>query len=291
MDLGTFAEEVLDAVAGICGDAVVETHQQAAHVLDALCRRPGTDQRELAAVFGLTLEQLARTREVDRARSDGTVSTMLEKDPVWASFCSSDAVFTWNVLMQRINQAAHWREEFRELAMADEDGEGSGGEENLLEDSSIAGSDVGSDAAIGGLAAEASARTRERARALISKHLDPAPEGLRRHLARRLDDEIFEKCPVEKDYRPCARSIVANLRRNSMLAAGYATGRVPPEWLVLAQSEALAPRLRQMQRRVLRVEAFKEAQQDVDTAECKQKMWEVAKGTHLAPPAQFEEMP
>mmetsp|Transcript_19409 Transcript_19409/g.51859 ORF Transcript_19409/g.51859 Transcript_19409/m.51859 type:complete len:295 (+) Transcript_19409:127-1011(+) len=291
MDLGIFAEEVLEAVAGICGDTIVETHEQARHVLDALCQRPGTNTRELAAVFGLTHEQLARTREVSRLKSEGATAerTRWEADPVWANLCASDAVYTWNVLIERINQAAHWREEFRELANAegDEDGGLSGGEE--AENASIAGSDTMSVRAQDGVVAEVSAKTRAKARDLLAKHLDIAPEGLRGHLTRRLDDEIFEKCPADKDYRHCARSITANLRRNPMLAAGYATGRVPPQWLILADEEALAPRMRQLQRRVLRVESLKEAREDEDTAGLRRKMWQVAKATDLAPPPPNED--
>jgi len=291
MDLGNFAEEVLEAVAGICGDAVVETHEQANHVLDALCRRPGTNSRELAAVFGVSHEQLARTREVSRLRSEGDDAEEIrwEEDPVWANLCASDAVYTWNVLIERINHAAHWREEFRELANGedDEDGALSGGED---ENVSVAGSDILAVAgAQEGAVAEVSAKTRAKARELLARHLEPAPEGLRRHLTRRLDDEIFEKCLVDKDYRHCARSITANLRRNPTLAAGYATGRVPPQWLVLADDEALAPRMRQLQRRVLRVEVMKEAREDDETAELRRKMWQIAKATNLAPPPPNED--
>jgi len=193
MDLGNFAEEVLEAVAGICGDAVVETHEQANHVLDALCRRPGTNSRELAAVFGVSHEQLARTREVSRLRSEGDDAEEIrwEEDPVWANLCASDAVYTWNVLIERINHAAHWREEFRELANGedDEDGALSGGED---ENVSVAGSDILAVAgAQEGAVAEVSAKTRAKARELLARHLEPAPEGLRRHLTRRLDDEIL----------------------------------------------------------------------------------------------------
>lgn len=292
MDLGNFAEEVLEAVAGICGDAVVESQEQASHVLDALCRRPGANSRELAAVFGLSHEQLARTREVTRLRSEGGGAEKVrwEEDPVWANICASDAVYTWNVLIERINQAAHWREEFRELANADdEDGGSSGGEDELAEDASVAGSDAVAARAPDGVVAEVSSKARAKARVMLAKHLDPAPEGLRCHLTRRLDDEIFEKCPADKDYRHCARSITANLRRNPMLAAGYATGRVPPQWLVLADEEALAPRMRQLQRRCLRVEGLKQAREDDDSAALRRKMWEVAKGTDLAPPAPNED--
>lgn len=49
----------------------IQPRAQAAHVLDALCRRPGTDQRELAAVFGVSHEQLARSREAARAQEEG----------------------------------------------------------------------------------------------------------------------------------------------------------------------------------------------------------------------------
>mmetsp|Transcript_112727 Transcript_112727/g.273731 ORF Transcript_112727/g.273731 Transcript_112727/m.273731 type:complete len:263 (-) Transcript_112727:43-831(-) len=256
MDLGAFAEEVLDAVAGICGDVVVETHTQAAHVLDALVRRPGTDRRELAAVFGVSFEQL------ERCRSGGHEES---KDAVYDNICRLDAVYTWNALIERINQAAHWREEFRE--MWNDDDEAASDEEELPADEASPSSPSPAE---GGRAATelacedpalgrpAAAEARERARALFAKHLD-APEPLRRRLVQRLDEEILERCPEDRDYRHCARGVGANLRRNTMLAAGYTAGRVPPQWIVACDVEALAPRMRQLQRRVMRRECLKEA--------------------------------
>merc|ERR1711924_554150 len=43
------------------------------------------------------------------------------KDKVFAETMRLDAVYTWNVVIQRINQAAHWREEFREMQNADDE--------------------------------------------------------------------------------------------------------------------------------------------------------------------------
>lgn len=304
MDLGAFAEEVLDAVANVCGDQVVENHTQAAHVLDALMRRPGAVRRELAAVFGLSLEQLERGRA-----PDGLEET---NDPVYSDLCYSDAVYTWNVLMERINQAAHWREEFRDLRDVDarsdseasdvEDGSGSAispiesgmpvdsaglgaesqGERNVPDMSIMEDVEVGS-VKVCSQFVRAGDNTRARAREVLAKRLD-APELLKRRLARRLEEEIFEAFPEDKDYRHCTRSVTANLRRNTMLAAGYAAGRVPPQWMVRADVEALAPRLAQLQRRVFRNECLREVQLDDESAEVKRRAWAAARGEDLAPP-------
>lgn len=307
MDLGAFAEEVLDAVAGICGDTVVESHEQASHVLEALCRRPGANQRELAAVFGLTLEQFARSREHKERCEAGREQELREKDPVWANLCLSDAIYTWNALIERINHAAHWREEFREMVLTVENGEEASDEESepcspATEAASgvatairsvLGGSDeapagdvkmttLGSQTAPAMLASE---ETRAKARQMVARHLEPAPDTMRLRLAQRLDDELFEFCPDDKEYRHAARSLVANLRRNQMLAAGYATGRVPPQWLVLAEYEALAPRLLQLTRRLVRVECAKQAKHDDESARLRQKMSDAGKGTYAAPPA------
>jgi len=283
MDLGNFAEEVHDTVVGICGDAVVETHTQAEHVLDALLRRPGMNHRELAAVFGITLEQL------ERCRAGGCEES---QNDVYDNLCRLDAVYTWNVLIQRINHAAHWREEFRE--MWNEDDSSSEEEDEMAGEAAGVGPQDGLPGKLdkqgqqGSTEQLVSAGTREKARALLAKHLD-APERLRRRLIRRLDDEVTERCPEEKDYRHCARSITANFRRNTMLAAGYAAGRVPPQWIVLCDAEALAPRMRQLQRRVLRNECLKEVREDEATAELKRRAWVAARATDLAPPPPHED--
>lgn len=304
MDLGAFAEEVLDAVANICGDRVVESHTQAAHVLDALMRRPGAVRRELAAVFGLSLEQL------ERGRAPGGLEET--NDPVYADLCYSDAVYTWNVLMERINQAAHWREEFRDLrdVEAPSDSEASDVEDTSSSAINPTEACVSADSAgFGaeskgeGIAPDASSMedvevgsvegsskfvragdsTRARAREVLAKRLD-APELLKRRLARRLEEEIFEAFPEDKDYRHCTRSVTANLRRNTMLAAGYTAGRVPPQWMVRADVEALAPRLAQLRRRVFRNESLRESQMDDESAEVKRRAWAAARGEGLAPP-------
>lgn len=282
MDLACFAEEVLEAVAGICGDTVVESHDQAKHVIDSFLRRPGTDRRELAAVFGLTLDQLENSRgpELDGPQRP-------EQNEVYAGICQSDAVYTWNIIIQRINQAAHWREEFRDM-QNDADGDGFDG------DTDGGDCDLGADHAEAPLAAtvdvSAAAATRDRARALLAKQLD-APEKLRRCLVDRLESEIFEHRPEvngDVEYRRCVRGIAANLRRNTMLAAGYAAGRVPPQWIVLASTEALAPRIVQLTRRVDRKEFLKQAKYDDETNEEKNRMWNMARGTDLAPPPPVE---
>lgn len=292
MDLGAFAEEVIDAVAGICGDAIVETHAQAAHVLEALCRRPGANQREVAAVFGLSLEQFARSRDVTRMRDSGEEAKIQREDPVWHDICVSDAIYTWNVLIERINQAAHWREEFRGMVMSVENGDDSSSDEEGgdcdPEARETQNQEVVS-AAPESQMALASAQTRQKARELFARHLEPAPELMRRRLSQRLDDEIFERNPDDKEYRHQARGLVANLRRNQMLAAGYATGRVPPQWLVTAEHEALAARGKQFQRRVERITCAKEAKHDDESAALRRKMWGMAKGTDLAPPPPLED--
>merc|ERR1719387_119116 len=118
----------------------------------------------------------------------------------------------------------------------------------------------------------ASADTREKARALLAKHID-APEALKRRLVRRLDEEIVECAPEGNEYRQCARGLAANFRRNTMLAAGYAGGRVPPQWLTLAHYEALAPRLQQLRRRCFRAESLKEARHTEESADLHEKAW------------------
>mmetsp|Transcript_68978 Transcript_68978/g.194528 ORF Transcript_68978/g.194528 Transcript_68978/m.194528 type:complete len:293 (-) Transcript_68978:49-927(-) len=275
MDLGAFAEEVLDTVGGICGDAIVETHEQASHVLDALLRRPGSNRHELAAVFGVTFEQLERC--CNRGREDTS-------NEVYANLCELDAVYTWNVLMSRINHAAHWREEFRDLQNLDEDG--TDAEEEEAEDVGLDMKSPDNDSQNGVAAVSAaqkdgkriaSAETRAKARKLLAKHLD-APEVLKERLAQKLDDEIMEHCPENKDYTYCARSIAANFRRNTMLAAGYTSGRVPPQWIVLSSDEALATRMGQLQRRCLRVESLKDSQMDDETAEQRRQAWHAARG-------------
>eukprot|EP00933_Yihiella_yeosuensis_P022945 TRINITY_DN17954_c1_g1_i1.p1 TRINITY_DN17954_c1_g1~~TRINITY_DN17954_c1_g1_i1.p1 ORF type:complete len:317 (+),score=79.01 TRINITY_DN17954_c1_g1_i1:34-951(+) len=301
MDLGAFTEEVSDAVAGICGDSVVVSHTQASHVLDALCRKPGANSREIAAVFGVTLEQF------QRCRSGGSERT---KDPIYADLCRTDAIYTWNVLIQRINYAAHWREEYREMCNSGEnesDSEDdaiedlpSNTEETAVEaaektrDSPDAQMPGGDDGAV--VVAEekplviASKATREKVLELFSKELDGAPsEAVRRRLTRRLEEEAFEQWPDEKEFRHRCRSIVANLRRNTMLAGGFAAGRIPPQWILLADHEALAPRMQQLQRRVMRYECKQETQHTPESAAVHRKMWKAARGEDLQPPAQAED--
>eukprot|EP00930_Biecheleria_cincta_P011186 TRINITY_DN11377_c0_g1_i1.p1 TRINITY_DN11377_c0_g1~~TRINITY_DN11377_c0_g1_i1.p1 ORF type:complete len:319 (-),score=69.08 TRINITY_DN11377_c0_g1_i1:89-985(-) len=294
MDLGVFADEVLDTVAGICGDSVVETHEQAGHVLDSLARRPGANAREMAAVFGVSLEQFERCRSRDWEKNDD------KKAAVWTNICRSDAIFTWNVLIQRINAAAHWKEEFRDMQnegdhSSDEEDEeqavvAQDGQLEVAIPQAVVAQDGQLDVAIpdaNALAMEvAGEASRAKCRELLERQLDCASAALGRRLARRLEAEIFEHCPGKKDFTHAARCVVANLRRNTMLAGGYAIGRVPPEWIILADHEALAPRMRQLQRRVFRAECKKEVRMAEDEEKIRSRMWRTAKGTDLAPPAQ-----
>jgi len=276
MDLGAFAEDLLHAVAGICGDAIVETQAQAAAVLDALLRRRGTDHREVAAIFGVSFEQL------ERCKNGGDENS---KNEVFENLCRLDTVFTWNLIIQRINQAAHWREEYRDIANNGD----SSDEENDNNDAAIsnipATPSPERDESMGEAQGErlASNQTREKARALLAKQMD-APEALKRRLIQRLDDDIFEEHPGDRDYRHCARAVASNMRRNTMLSAGFSSGRVPPQWIVLCDAEALAPRMRQLERRLLRKESLRDALQDDETAEARRKAWLAARGTDLAPP-------
>jgi len=275
MDVGAFAEEVLHAVAGICGDAIVESHSQAAAVLDALLRRPGRDHHEVAAVLGVSFEQLERCKHGGDENSN---------NEVYENFCRLDTVYTWNMIIQRINQAAHWREEFRDIANNGD----SSDEENDDNDTFISDTPATSpeqEESMGTAQGKnvASNQTREKARALLAKQID-APEALKRRLIQRLDDDIFEEHPGDRDYRHCARAVASNLRRNTMLAAGFSSGRVPPQWIVLCGAEALAPRLQQLGRRLLRKENLRDALQDDETAECRRKAWIAGKCTDLAPP-------
>lgn len=275
MDLGGFAEQVLDTVAGICGDTVVESHDQAAHVLDSLLRRPGAERRELAAVFGVSLIEL------DSARSKTGDEEATTEDPVYTELRKAGCVHVWNTIIERINQAAHWREEFRDLQFAG----GEGDEDDEPDDASSVG-EAGSTAEAAGVVAGSEARSK--ARAMIAKRLD-APEGLRRRLVERLEDEIFENTPGDKEYRHSARALAANLRRNTMLAAGYAAGRVPPQWMTLADDEALAPRMAQLQRRLFRKECLWETRMDDESAQRLSRAWKHARGENLQEPAPNED--
>merc|ERR1712217_635580 len=100
--------------------------------------------------------------------------------------------------------------------------------------------------------------------------------------------EILERHPSEKDYRHAARSIAASLRRNTMLAAGYTAGRVPPQWIVNANGEALAPRTQKMGNRLNRQESLKDCLCDPDTAKIRTRQRMAGKGINLQPPAPNE---
>mmetsp|Transcript_93237 Transcript_93237/g.179132 ORF Transcript_93237/g.179132 Transcript_93237/m.179132 type:complete len:288 (+) Transcript_93237:67-930(+) len=280
MDLGGFAENVLDAVAGICGDTVVETQSQASAVLDAVLRRPGAERREVAAALGVSLAQL------ERCRTEGVEDT---KNEVYASMCQSDAIHTGNILIERINQAAHWREEFRDMQnLGDED------DESCCDSGNLEDSDVTDTEAIATTAASDCQMTvhgvgiptavREKASALLGKNID-ADSALKRRLVQRLEDEVFEQFPDEKDYRHCTRTVAASFRRNTMLAAGYASGRIPPQWIVHAGVGALSTRMTQLQRRCFQAEVLKEAQIESEVGEMRRKAQEAGKGTNLQPPA------
>eukprot|EP00929_Paragymnodinium_shiwhaense_P003819 TRINITY_DN104498_c0_g1_i1.p1 TRINITY_DN104498_c0_g1~~TRINITY_DN104498_c0_g1_i1.p1 ORF type:complete len:285 (-),score=64.44 TRINITY_DN104498_c0_g1_i1:97-951(-) len=281
MDLAVFSEEVADAVQGICGDRVIESHAQAASVLDALLRKPSSNARELAAVLGVTLEQL------ERCKHRGKENT---SDAVYADMCRNDAVYTWNVLIQRVNQAAHWSEEYRDIR----DGE----EATDLEDALVlasdgmasdATSDVGEARTKDG-AVEVSKEARKKATDMLAKRLEGADnDAIRLRLGERLEQEVFEAYPEEKDYKNCARAIAANLRRNPMLAANYAAGRIPPAWLVNAHVSALAPRMAKLQRRVIRCEVLKEVQECEEVQEVRRKATRAGGGKELQPPPDMED--
>lgn len=275
MDLGDFADEVLHVVEGVCGDAVVETHEQATLVLATLMRKPGRDRVEVCAALGVDPRQdfvIALSRE--------GVYELTENDEAFASLCRADAVYTRNMLIQRVNQAATWREEYRDLAS------GSTTEEPASDD------DCDDGFSVEGSLHKDGAREGCRARALklFAKHLEAAPQGLSLQLARRLEDEVHEQHPDEKDYRCHARSIASNLRRNEKLAANYASGRVPPQWVAQCGFEALAPRTQQMQRRAFKSEALWESKMDDEAAAMKSHANEVGKATNLAPPPSFEDI-
>jgi len=279
MDLGSFADEVLEAVAGLCGDTVVEDFDKACNVLETLAGRPGRDRRELAAALGLTLNQLESCRQ--GGVKDGGNS-------VFDDLCHSDAVYAGNVLIQRINEAAHWREEFRDMQTAADLGEeydcseADAGLDNTGDDACLRGIP---DTEMGGCGITADVRSR--ASGLLAKHLD-ASEGLKQRLVSRLEEEICEGHPVDKDYRHCVRSIAANLRRNPMLAASFTAGRVPPQWVVNANREALAPRLSKLGARAVRKELFTEATCEEAVNELRRLAQNVGRGTELAPPPQNE---
>lgn len=59
----------------------------------------------------------------------------------------------------------------------------------------------------------------------VARHLEPAPDVLRRRLTRRLDAEMFEKCPSEREYRHLART---SARRSHRGAAPAAISSVRP---------------------------------------------------------------
>eukprot|EP00928_Gymnodinium_smaydae_P068874 TRINITY_DN52178_c0_g1_i1.p2 TRINITY_DN52178_c0_g1~~TRINITY_DN52178_c0_g1_i1.p2 ORF type:complete len:307 (+),score=89.43 TRINITY_DN52178_c0_g1_i1:66-923(+) len=282
MDLAGFAEDVRSAVQGTCGDVVVESHEQAAGVIDVLLRRPGRSQRDVAAAFGLTLEQLARS--IEFRESGGNVA----EHELYAELCRADAVYTWNVLIERVNQAAHWSEEFRDLQREAEGPEAGGSEDEsdvVLDDGASCA--AASDLDVGG--AGASGAVRAQARRLFAKHLEAATEPLRTRLAERLEEEAYEQFPDGKDYRCHVRSIAANLRRNVRLAASYASGFVPPQWLARAGHEALASKTGQLQRQVLRCESLREAKCDDETAKIRSRANIAGKATELAAPPPLED--
>jgi len=293
MDVASLAQEALEVVGALCGDSVVESHEQAARVLEVMLKKPGRESREFAAVLNVTPEQLARC--VECGLLAGREASPLHRggDAVYTELCWADAVYTLNMLMQRVNQVAHWTEEFQELRDR-ADGSGSAEEEDVLADMDDATS-IASDGAMSGGAVERGANfvaTSARAKAvgLLAKRLEAAAsQALRQRLAMRLEEEIFEQFPDNGDYRCCVRDIAANLRRNLSLAAAYSDGRVPPQWLVRVDIAALAPRLTQLQRRALRTECMKEALCDDETAELKHQANLAGKATDLAPPPPFED--
>merc|ERR1712008_103037 len=126
-----------------------------------------------------------------------------------------------------------------------------------------------------------SSQTREKARALLAKQID-APEALKRRLIQRLD--IFLRSTQVTVTIAIAPVLSPVIYGGTMLAAGFSCGRVPPQWIVLCDAEALAPRMQQLGRRLLRKENLRDALQDDETAECRRKAWIAARGTDLAPP-------
>jgi len=293
MDLGELSEEVLDIVQTLCGDTFVETHEQAADVLAALFQKPERNERELAAWLGVTFEQLVRCRAGACSPKTATYSSTrvaFEDGAVPAELCRMDAIYTWNVLIQRINQASHWQTEYQELVE-----EAAGGAE--LEDGGLDNVDIDDTASVASVdtatmsvtstemavPASTRAKTVEVIVSRLATSTKPSSQLVHR-VAERLEREIFEQYPQDKDYKCCARSMAANLRRNAPLASGCASGRIPPEWMVRADHEALASRVQQMTRRVLRSECLKEVKLDDASAELKRKTNEAGRGTNIAPP-------
>lgn len=230
-------------------------------------------------VFGVSLEQLERCREWGHEGSC---------DPIFAGLCRDDAVHTGNVILSRINQAAHWREEFRDMQGADDSC--SDDDSGDVDEITPSAHEMRSDGAFVDVtvARTATASARRRARALLLRHID-AHESLQHQLVRRLEQECFEAYPEDKAYRQCCRAIAANLRRNTMLAAGFSGGLVPPQWIVLADTEALATRMGKLQRRAFRCESLKDAKLDDVNADIRRQFWAAARGTDLAPPPQNED--
>merc|ERR1711865_1102451 len=103
-----------------------------------------------------------------------------------------------------------------------------------------------------------------------------------------MGEEVHERYPGEKDYRHCVRSIAAGLRRNTMLAAGYTSGRIPPQWIINSNGEALAPRFAKLGTRVIRKENLHDALQDEETAELRRRAKIAGNASELAPPPQNE---
>merc|ERR1712012_951690 len=102
--------------------------------------------------------------------------------------------------------------------------------------------------------------------------------ALAHFLTTRLEEEIFELHPENKDYRPFSRSILANLKRNTGLTGSYSAGRIPPQWIVRSDAFALAKRNVQLHRRIFRSECMKEAKLDDRTSAFKRHCDAAGKG-------------
>eukprot|EP00746_Dinoflagellata_sp_MGD_P110278 gnl/MRDRNA2_/MRDRNA2_47351_c0_seq1.p1 gnl/MRDRNA2_/MRDRNA2_47351_c0~~gnl/MRDRNA2_/MRDRNA2_47351_c0_seq1.p1 ORF type:complete len:303 (+),score=77.79 gnl/MRDRNA2_/MRDRNA2_47351_c0_seq1:96-1004(+) len=260
MDLGNFADKFLETAESLCGEAMVESPDQARRILD--CLLDGSEiQRvnahELAAVLGMPFEKLqrCRTRVQEDARPDSAV---------FDDIARCDATFTWNMILQRINEAAHWRIEFKQFQeeMQDDPMELEGDDEEH-EDSAQIVKTSGS---------REINESQTKAIAVVDKVLIDASESLREFLTGRLAEEVAEHCPDDLAFRQRIRSVVSNLKRNQELLDSFISGRVPPRWLATVDVAALAPQKVQVVRQVNRISTMQAAEVDEETYKLHEKM-------------------
>lgn len=255
MDLGNFAERFLETAESLCGEAVVESHDQAQRILDCLLDGPEIQRvnaHELAAVLGMSFEKLQRCRAKlkEDPRPDGVV---------FDNITNCDATFTWNMILQRINDAAQWSLEFKQFQEeTEEDAMEVEGDDNEPGDSTEIMSASDSQQLT-------LSESQTKAIAVLEKVLIDAPQVLRTFLTHRLAEEVAEHWSDDVSFRQRIRSVVSNLKRNHKLLDSFISGRVPPRWLATVDVSALAHEKVQLVRQANRIQTMKAAEVDEET--------------------------